>query len=101
MARDSSESAVSVLSALKPSEGSLDGLGLPTGSRLESITSVMRAAKRFGAEINVAELKKKRSEIGKEALHRRRKLATIKVRFLADRQIRAAISANAASGIGT
>jgi len=94
VAKDSSQSTISVLSAMKPTEGSLEGLGLPVGSRLESIVSVMKVAKRFGADINVAEVKKKRSEIGKGALDRRRKLATLKVKFLADRQVRAAVDAS-------
>lgn len=91
IAKDSSQSTISALNAAMPTEGSLEGLGLPVGSRLESVVSVMKVAKRFGAHIDVAEVKKKRSDIGKGALDRRRKVATLKVKFLADRQIRAAV----------
>lgn len=42
-----------VLNAVKMAEGSLDGLGLPVGA-LESVVSMMKAAKRFGSEINAA-----------------------------------------------
>ncbi|CAJ1388452.1 unnamed protein product [Effrenium voratum] len=71
--------------ASEASEGKA-GLGHPAGHRLETMKSIMKAAKRLGTDINVAELQRKRAEVGRQAMQRRRSSAMVKVKFLADRR---------------
>eukprot|EP00439_Symbiodinium_sp_Y106_P027280 s3251_g3.t1 len=80
------ETRVSALTSIKITAGSLEGLGLPNGSKLVSVLALLKASKRLGLQLDAADVKKRRSEIGREAMHRRRSSAMVKVKFMADRR---------------
>ncbi|CAE7330210.1 unnamed protein product [Symbiodinium natans] len=82
------------LTAIKLHAGSLEGLGLPNGSKLVSVLSLLKASKRLGLQLDAADIKKRRSEVGREAMNRRRSSAMIKVKFMTDRKSGAAARAS-------
>ncbi|CAE7698924.1 unnamed protein product [Symbiodinium pilosum] len=90
MAFGTADIRASALSAIKIAAGSLEGLGMPQGSKLSSVLSLLKASKRLGLHLDAADVKKRRSEIGKQAMYRRRSSAMIKVKFMTDRRSGAA-----------
>eukprot|EP00930_Biecheleria_cincta_P040577 TRINITY_DN27798_c0_g1_i1.p1 TRINITY_DN27798_c0_g1~~TRINITY_DN27798_c0_g1_i1.p1 ORF type:complete len:1456 (-),score=291.20 TRINITY_DN27798_c0_g1_i1:48-3842(-) len=73
---------LSVISALRPREGSVEGLGLGAGSKLATAALVMKAARQFGTFLTASQLSTKRKEGLRLGLQRKKKDALNKVRAL-------------------